>query len=61
MLCTVILIPPLFGGRRIHDTEASWMHSAAMSWILRLPTKNVGSLRMTMIVLCTFQTLFRNF
>jgi len=35
ILGTVILIPPLYGGRRIHDTEASWMHQAALSWILR--------------------------
>jgi len=30
----VILIPPLFGGRRIHDTEASYSHGVEPPWIL---------------------------
>jgi hypothetical protein len=32
--CTVILIPPLFGGRRIHDTEASYTPGFEPPWIL---------------------------
>jgi len=38
MLCTVILI---------HDAEVLWIYGDALTWILRLPTKSVGRLRMT--------------
>jgi hypothetical protein len=44
MLCLVILIPPFCGGRRI--SQINWRKEEE---ILRLPTKNVGILRMTLL------------
>jgi len=39
-------------GRRIHDTEAAWMHEARSSWILHFVPLPRDSFRMTMMRLC---------